>query len=206
MGWGGKREGCLGWGTHVNPWLIHVNVWQNPLQYCKVISLQLKNNNNNKNQPWNNRVVPNRKRNTSRLYIVTLLIYLIWDVCHVKSQAGWSTIWNQDSGRNNNNLRYAHDPTLIDTTLMAYPYGIKRRRAKEPLDESERREWKCWLKTQHSKTKIMASSPITSWWIDGKQCKQWQILFPWTPKSLQLVIPAMKLKDACSLEEKLWQT
>ena len=35
------REGGLGWGTHVNPWLIHVNVWQKPLQYCKVISLQL---------------------------------------------------------------------------------------------------------------------------------------------------------------------
>ena len=41
MGWGGRWEGGLGWGTHVNPWLIHVNVWQNPLQYCKVISLQL---------------------------------------------------------------------------------------------------------------------------------------------------------------------
>ena len=38
---GGKGEGGSGWGTHVNPWLIHVNVWQNPLQYCKVISLQL---------------------------------------------------------------------------------------------------------------------------------------------------------------------
>ena len=41
MGWGGRREGGLGWGTHVNPRLIHVNVWQKPLQYCKVISLQL---------------------------------------------------------------------------------------------------------------------------------------------------------------------
>ena len=41
MGWGGRREGGLGWGTHVNPWLIHVNVWQKPLQYYKVISLQL---------------------------------------------------------------------------------------------------------------------------------------------------------------------
>ena len=39
--WGGRPEGGLGWGTHVNPWLIHVNVWQKPLQYCKVISLQL---------------------------------------------------------------------------------------------------------------------------------------------------------------------
>ena len=41
MGWRGRWEGGSGWGTHVNPWLIRVNVWQNPLQYCKVISLQL---------------------------------------------------------------------------------------------------------------------------------------------------------------------
>ena len=41
MGWGGRREGGSGWGTHVNPWLIHVNVWQKTLQYCRVISLQL---------------------------------------------------------------------------------------------------------------------------------------------------------------------
>ena len=41
MGWRGRREGGSGRGTHVNPWLVHVNVWQNPLQYCKVISLQL---------------------------------------------------------------------------------------------------------------------------------------------------------------------
>ena len=41
MGWGGRWEGGSGRGTHVNPWLIHVNVWQKPLQYCKVISLQL---------------------------------------------------------------------------------------------------------------------------------------------------------------------
>ena len=41
MGWRGRWEGGSGWGTHVTPWLIYVNVWQNPLQYCKVISLQL---------------------------------------------------------------------------------------------------------------------------------------------------------------------
>ena len=41
MGWGGRWEGGSGWGTHVNPWLIYVSVWQKPLQYCKVISLQL---------------------------------------------------------------------------------------------------------------------------------------------------------------------
>ena len=41
MGWGERWEGGSGWGTHVNPWPIHDNVWQKPLQYCKVISLQL---------------------------------------------------------------------------------------------------------------------------------------------------------------------
>ena len=41
MGWGGRWDGGSRWGTHVNPWLINVNVWQKPLQYCKVISLQL---------------------------------------------------------------------------------------------------------------------------------------------------------------------
>ena len=51
------REGGSGWGTHVNPWLIHVNVWQKPLQYCKVISLQLikineKKNNNGQVDPF----------------------------------------------------------------------------------------------------------------------------------------------------------
>ena len=52
-----------------------------------------------------------------------------------------------------------------------HPYGRKQRRTKEPLDESERGEWKSWLKTQHSETKIMASGPITSWQIDGETMK-----------------------------------
>ena len=62
------------------------------------------------------------------------------------------------------------------------------------------------LKLNIQKTKIMASSPITSWTIDGKQWKQWETLFFWAPKSLQMVTAAMKLKDACSLEEKLSST
>ena len=59
------------------------------------------------------------------------------------------------------------------------------------------------LNTQ--KAKIMASRPITSWQIDGESWKQWQTLFWGAPKSLQMVTAAMKLKDAYSLEEKLWQ-
>ena len=62
---------------------------------------------------------------------------------------------------------------------------------------------KVGLKLNIQKTKIIVSSPITSWQIDGKQWKQCQTLFWGTPKSLQMVIAAMKLKDAYSLEEKL---
>ena len=59
------------------------------------------------------------------------------------------------------------------------------------------------LKLNIQKMKIMASGPITSWEIDGEQWKQWQTLFFGAPKSLQLVIAAMKLKDTYSLEGKL---
>ena len=66
-------------------------------------------------------------------------------------------------------------------------------------EESE----KVGLKLNIQKTKFMACGPITSWEIDGKQWKQCQTLFFWAPKSLQMVIAAMKLKDSDSLEEKL---
>ena len=69
-------------------------------------------------------------------------------------------------------------------------------------EESE----KVGLKLNIQKTKIIASGPTTSWEIDGKQWKQWETLFSRTPKSLQMVNAAMKLKDSCSLEEKLWPT
>ena len=62
---------------------------------------------------------------------------------------------------------------------------------------------KAGLKLSIQKTKIMASGPITSWQIDGEQWKQCQTLFSWSPKSMQVVIAAMKLTEACSLEEKL---
>ena len=66
-------------------------------------------------------------------------------------------------------------------------------------EESE----KVGLKLNIQKTKIMASGPITSWEIDGETVSDF--IF-WAPKSLQMVTAAMKLKDACSLEEKLWPT
>ena len=99
--------------------------------------------------------------------------------------------------RNINNLRYADDTTLMtksEKELKSLSMKVK--------EESE----KVGLKFNIQKTKIMASGPITSWQIDGKQWKQWPTLFSWVQKSLQMVTAAMKLKDACSLEEKLRQT
>ena len=64
---------------------------------------------------------------------------------------------------------------------------------------------KAGLKFNIHKTKIMASGPISSWQLAGETMEQWQTLFSWAPKSLQMVTAAMKLKVACSLEDKLWQ-
>ena len=96
--------------------------------------------------------------------------------------------------RNINNLRYADD-----TTLMAESEEELKSLLMKVEEESE----KVGLKLNVQKTNIMASGPITSWEIDGKQWKQCQTLFFWAPKSLQMVTAAMKLKDAYSLEGKL---
>ena len=69
-------------------------------------------------------------------------------------------------------------------------------------EESE----KAGLKLNIQKTKIMASGPIISWQIDEEKMATVTDLFSWTPKSLQMVTAVMKLKETCSLEEKLWQT
>ena len=66
-------------------------------------------------------------------------------------------------------------------------------------EESE----KVGLKLNIQKTKIMTSGPITSWQIDGETMETVRDFICWAPKSLQMLTPAMKLKDACSLEEKL---
>ena len=95
-------------------------------------------------------------------------------------------------GRNINNLRYADD-----TTLMAESEKELKSLLMKVKAESEK------VDLQLLKTKIMASSPITSWQIDGETVVDF--IF-WVPKSLQMVTAAMKLKDAYSLEEKLWPT
>ena len=98
------------------------------------------------------------------------------------------------AGRNINNLRYADD-----TTLMAESEEELKSLLMKVKEESEN----LGLKLNIQKTKIMASGPITSWQIDGETVTDFIL---GTPKSLQMVTAAMKLKDTCSLEEKLWPT
>ena len=101
--------------------------------------------------------------------------------------------------RSINNLRYADD-----TTLMAQSEELKSLLIKVK-EQSE----KVGLKLNIQKTKIIASSTITSWQIDGEtgeKWKQWETLLFGAPKSLQMMTAAMKLKDACSLKGKLWPT
>ena len=100
--------------------------------------------------------------------------------------------------RNINNLRYADD-----TTLMAESEEELKSLLLKVKEESE----KVGLKLNIQKTKIMVSGPITSWQIDGETVETVSdFLFLGAPKSLQMVTAAMKLKDAYSLEEKLWPT
>ena len=97
--------------------------------------------------------------------------------------------------RNINNLRYADDTTLMEES---------EEEIKSLLMKVKVKSEKVGLKLNIQKMKILASGPITSWQIDGETVvKQCQTLFFWAPKSLQMVIAAMKLKDAYSLEGKL---
>ena len=96
-------------------------------------------------------------------------------------------------GRNINNLRCADD-----TTLMAENEEELKSLLLKVKEESE----KVGLKCNIQKTKITASCSITSWEIDGETMEIGTDFIFWAPKSLQMVIAAMRLKDACSLEEK----
>ena len=93
--------------------------------------------------------------------------------------------------------------SITSHTQMTPPYGRKRRGTKEPLDESERGEFKSWLKTCHSKKEdhgIWSHRFTANRWGNNGNSER---LFSWVPESLHMVTAAMKLKDACSLGEKL---
>ena len=129
----------------------------------------------------------------SRLYIVTLLInfyaeYIMRNARLEETQAGIKI-----ARRNINNLRYADD-----TTLMAQSEEELKSLWMKVKEESE----KVGLKLSIQKTKIMASGPITSWEIDGETVETVSDFILGAPQSLKMVIATMKLKDACSLEEK----
>ena len=106
-----------------------------------------------------------------------------------EAQAGIKT-----AGRNINNLRYADD-----TTLMAESEEELKSLLMKMKEDSE----KVGLKLNMQKMKIMASGPITSWEIDGETVETVSDFIFWAPKSLQMVIAAMELKDAYFLEGKL---
>ena len=101
------------------------------------------------------------------------------------------------AGRNINNLRYADDTTLLaesEEELKGLLMKVK--------EESD----KVGLKLNIQKTKIMPSGPITSWQIDGETVETVSDFIFWGSQIIQMVTAAMKLKDAYSLEEKLWPT
>ena len=113
----------------------------------------------------------------------------MWNAWLDEAQAGIKT-----AGRNIDSLRYADDTTLLAESkekLKSFLMKVK--------EESE----KAGFKLNIQKTKIVASSSITSWQIDGETIER---VFSWAPKSLQMVTTAMRLKDTWSLEEKPWQT
>ena len=116
----------------------------------------------------------------------------MWNAGPDEAQAGIKI-----AGRNISNLRYADD-----TTLMAE----SKEELKSLLMKVKEERQKVGLKVNIQKTKIMASGPITSWQIDEETMETVRDFILGAPKSLQMVTAAMKLKDACSLEEKLWQT
>ena len=77
MGWGGRWEGGSRWGTHVTPWLTDVNVWQKPLQYCKVISLQLIKIIGGKKECWLNILCTQISRQNMTLLYLKLYTWLL---------------------------------------------------------------------------------------------------------------------------------
>jgi len=116
----------------------------------------------------------------------------MWNAGLDEAQAGIKIArWNI------NNLRYADD-----TTLMAESEEKLKSLLMKVKEESE----KAGLKLNIQKMKIMASGPITSWQIDAETMETVTDFIWGTPESLQMVTAALKLKDACSLEEKLWPT
>ena len=135
-------------------------------------------------------------------YVVVLTLVKTWLWTQPLSSA-FSRIRSMDVGP----WKLGHmTGALLDLGVPESSLMAESKELKEPLDESEREEWKSWLKTQHSENEdrgiwshlFMANR----WWNNGNS----ERLFFGASKSQQMVTAAMKLKDACSLKEKLWPT
>ena len=126
------------------------------------------------------------------------LIYMQSTTCK-KCQAERSTSWNQD-------FQEKYQQPQIGR--WHHLYVRKWRRTKKPIEETEKKKKSeiVGLKLNIQKTEIMAFGPIISWQIDGETVETVTDFILWAQKSLQMMTLAMKLKDGCSLEEKLWQT
>ena len=98
-------------------------------------------------------------------------------------------------GRNIKNLRYADDTTLMAESKEELKSLLMKVKESKNVD----------LKLNIQKTKVMASGPITLWQINGETMERMKDFIFGAPKSQSMVTAAMKLKDACSLEEKLWK-
>ena len=127
------------------------------------------------------------------MYVVTCLFNLCAEYIMRNAGLDETQARIKTAGRNINNLRYADNNTLM---------AEGEKELKSLLMKVKVESKKVALKLNIKKTKIMASGPITSWEIDGEQWKQCHSLFIFSLKSLRMVIAAMKLKDAYSLEEK----
>ena len=116
----------------------------------------------------------------------------MWNARLHETQAGVKT-----AGRNINNFRHTNDAILMAENEEELNSLLKKLKEKSE---------KAGFRLNIQKTKNMASSPITSWQTYGETMETVRDLIFWAPKSLQMVTAAMKLKDACSLEGKLWPT
>ena len=154
IGWRGRLDRGSGWGTHVNPWLIHFNVWQNPLQKKKkkeaaAVRTGLQT------MDWFK-----IGKGIHQSYILSPCLFNLYAE-NIMQNASLDEIHAgiKIAGRNINNLRYADETTLMAESkeeLMSLLINVK--------EESRN----AGLKLSIQKTKIMASGPITPWQIDGK--------------------------------------
>ena len=145
----------------------------------------------------NNRLVPNRKRSTSGCILSPCLFHLYAEYIMKNAELEEAQAGIKLAGRNISNFRYADDTTLMvesEEELESLLMKVKEESEKVGFSSTFRK-----LRSWHPVLSLHGKQM-------GKRWKQWQTSFLGAPKSLQMVTSAIKLKDTCSLEEKLWPT